>query len=133
MRPILIPLMGGAIHRGLVRRDVASSLVATPLGRVHVYDAPGRGSAPTIVLLHGPCATAGSYAGMIARMRRRARRVIAPDFPGHGRSDEPIGELTPDRLFDTMTGLLDRLLGDEPCVLVGNSLGGAVAVEYAIH
>lgn len=133
MRPILIPLMGRAIHRGLVRRDVASSLMPTPLGRVHVYDAPGRGTAPTIVLLHGLSATAGSYAGMIARMRRRARRVVAPDFPGHGRSDDPTGELTPDRLFDTMTELLDQLLGDEPCVLVGNSLGGAVAVEYAIR
>ena len=32
-----------------------------------------------------------------------------------------------------MTAALDDLLDDEPCVLIGNSLGGAVAAEYAIR
>src|SRR5262249_7831319 len=133
MRSVLLSMMDRAVHRAMLRRAVASTLIPTALGGVHVYDAPGRGSAPTIVLLHRLSSAAGSYARMIARMRRRARRVVAPDFPGHGRSDEPAVELTPDRLFDTMTEVLDQVLGDEPCVVIGNSLGGAVAVEYAIR
>ena len=133
MPAILLPLLDRAVHAALLRRGVASSRVATPLGAIHVYDAPGRGPAPTAVLLHGLSASAGSYAPMIARLRRRACRVLAPDLPGHGRSDEPSAPLTPERLFDAMTAALDELLDDQPCVLIGNSLGGAVAAEYAIR
>lgn len=131
--PPILRLLDRAVHAALLRRGVASSRVATPLGNVHVYDAPGRGSAPTAVLLHGLSATAGSYAPMIARLVRRVHRVIAPDLPGHGRSDEPSAPLTHERLFDAMTAALDTLLDDEPCVLIGNSLGGAVAAAYAIR
>ena len=133
MRPMLLPLLERAVHATLVRRGVASRRIATPIGGVHVYDAPGEGAGPTTVLLHGLSATASSYAPLIARLRRRVRRVIAPDFPGHGRSDEPREQLTADLLFDTMTAVLDDVLGDETCVIVGNSLGGACAAEYAIR
>jgi pimeloyl-ACP methyl ester carboxylesterase len=129
----LLPLLDRAVHATLVRNGVASLRIATPLGSVHVYDAPGRGAGPTVVLLHGLSASAGSYAPMIARLRRRARRVIAPDFPGHGRSDESNKPLTPDLLYDTVTAVLDELLGNEAAVVIGNSLGGACAAEYAIR
>ena len=56
-----------------------------------------------------------------------------PDYPGHGRiSREPSVRLTLDALFDAMTGALDELLGDEPFAIVGNSLGGVVALDYAV-
>src|SRR5689334_22586574 len=106
MPAILLPLLDRAVHAALVRKGVRSSRVATPLGAIHAYDAPGRGPAPAIVLLHGLSASGGSYASMIARLRRRACRIVAPDLPGHGRSDEPTAPLTPERLFATMTAAL---------------------------
>jgi len=55
-------------------------------------------------------------------------RVVAPDLPGHGRrADEPF-------TFDAAVRVLDDLLRDEtdePALVVGQSLGGYVAVEYA--
>jgi pimeloyl-ACP methyl ester carboxylesterase len=55
-------------------------------------------------------------------------RLFAPDLPGHGRrADESFS-------FDVAVRVLDDLLGDEadePALLVGQSLGGYVAVEYA--
>jgi pimeloyl-ACP methyl ester carboxylesterase len=55
-------------------------------------------------------------------------RVIAPDLPGHGRrADERF-------TFEAAVGILEDLLGThaaEPALVVGQSLGGYVAAEYA--
>ena len=130
MQPILMPLLERSVRNSLRRSGVATTHVSTPIGRVHLYDAPGTGTLPTIVLLHGISATAAGYAPLIARLRRASKRVVAIEFPGHGFSDTPTATLTPERLFETMTNVLDTI--DGPIILVGNSLGGAVAVKHAI-
>ena len=104
--------------------------VATAAGRVHVLDAAGRGALPTTVLLHGLSAAGSHYGPLLERLRRRASRVLAPDLPAHGFSDTP-SSVSVDAVFDGVRECLDRVL-DGPAVLVGNSLGGAVAVRYAL-
>jgi pimeloyl-ACP methyl ester carboxylesterase len=131
MRPVLIPLAERLGRYALRRRGVRTRWMPTPLGRVHVYDTPGRGPLPTTVLLHGISSSATPFGPVLARLRRHVRRVVAPDYPGHGFTPPPAGKLTPEALLDAMTGVLDALL-DEPAILVGNSLGGALAVHYAI-
>jgi len=131
MRPVLIPLAERVGRYALRRRGIRSRWLSTPLGRVHVYDTPGRGSLPTTVLLHGISSSATPFAPVIARLARDVRRVVAPDYPGHGFTPPPAGTLTPEALLEAMSHVLDELL-DEPAILVGNSLGGAVAVHYAI-
>jgi pimeloyl-ACP methyl ester carboxylesterase len=106
-------------------------MVSTPIGRVHVYDAPGTGGLPPIVLLHGITASGASFAPLLARLRRRARRVVAVEYPGHGFSDAPHGTLTLDRLLESVSAALDQIV-PEPVILVGNSLGGGVAAYLAI-
>ena len=66
------------------RRGVATRFVATPYGKVHVYDARGAGSLPPIVLLHGIGSAATPFGPVLARLQHHAQRVIAPDYPGHG-------------------------------------------------
>ncbi|HEX8795332.1 MAG TPA: alpha/beta fold hydrolase, partial [Polyangiaceae bacterium] len=100
--------------------------VDTPLGPVHTYDVEGRGSLPPMVLLHGLGASATPFGPMMGRLRPHVSRLVAPDYPGHGFSGEAAGVVTPTALFEAMTTALDALLV-EPAVLVGNSLGGAVA------
>jgi pimeloyl-ACP methyl ester carboxylesterase len=104
--------------------------VDTPLGPVHTYDAPGSGSLAPVVLLHGLGASATPFGPMMGRLQPHVRRLVAPDYPGHGFSGEAAGVVTPAALFEAMTAALDALLV-EPAVLVGNSLGGAVAMHYA--
>jgi pimeloyl-ACP methyl ester carboxylesterase len=58
------------------------------------------------------------------------RRVVAPDYPGHGFSDEHT-RLTADALFGAVEDTLASL-DVEPAIVVGNSLGGAVALHFAI-
>jgi pimeloyl-ACP methyl ester carboxylesterase len=105
--------------------------VETKLGRLHVYDAPGSGSLPAVVLLHGLSSSATPFGPLLQRLRRHARRVVAPDYPGHGFS-EHAGAVTPSALFESVEVVLDALK-IEPSIFVGNSLGGAVALHCAIE
>ncbi|HEX6239491.1 MAG TPA: alpha/beta hydrolase, partial [Polyangiales bacterium] len=128
----LLPLVQRAARLALNASGFASSLHATPLGRVHVFDAQGGGRLPVIVVLHGIGSAASQFARLLLALRPHARRVIAPDLPGHGFSDDPREALSPELLFATLRDLLDRL-SDEPVTLVGNSLGGALALRYALE
>jgi pimeloyl-ACP methyl ester carboxylesterase len=131
MRPLLIPLTERLGRYALRRRGVRTRWMPTPLGRVHVYDAPGQGTLPTTVLLHGISSSATPFGPVLARLARHVRRVVAPDYPGHGFTPAPAGTLTPEGLLGAMTGVLDALI-DEPAIVVGNSLGGLLALHYAI-
>lgn len=111
-------------------RGVAHRRLPSALGRVSAFDAPGRGSLPPVVLLHGLGSSALPFAPVLWRLVPHVRRVVAPDMPGHGFSDAPRGPFDLDRLFEAMVAVLDHLI-DEPAVLCGNSLGGALALRYA--
>jgi pimeloyl-ACP methyl ester carboxylesterase len=87
---------------------------------------------PTTVVLHGLGSTATSFGPLLRRMRPHARRVVAPDLPGHGFSDAPSERLVPEGLFGALGQALDALV-EEPMVLVGSSLGGALALRYALE
>jgi pimeloyl-ACP methyl ester carboxylesterase len=131
LRPVLIPLAERLGRRALRNRGAHIRWIETPSGRMHVYDAPGRGSLPTTVLLHGLGTNATPFGPLLARLQRHVRRVVAPDYPGHGFSPMPQHTLTPEVLLESLTKTLDQTVG-EPAVVVGNSLGGALALHYAI-
>jgi pimeloyl-ACP methyl ester carboxylesterase len=80
-----------------------------------------------MLLLHG---AGGSHLDWPATLRRLPdRRVIVPDLPGHGRSAPPWRDSIGAYAGDVM-GLLDRL-GFGRCILVGHSMGGAIALSVA--
>ena len=116
----------------LNRYGFASRRVRTAAGLLHAYDAEGRGALPTTVLLHGLGSAATSFAPVLSRMRPHARRVVAPDLPGHGFSGAPSVRLTPEALFGAVRDALDALV-TEPMILVGSSLGGGLALRYALE
>jgi len=129
--PSIVPLVERIGRAALIRRGHRARHVPTPAGDLHVYDARGRGPLAPTVMLHGIGATATSYASILTRLQQRTRRVIAVEYPGHGFSGPPKQRLSPDVLFESVTHALDELL-EEPAVLCGNSLGGAVALHYAV-
>jgi pimeloyl-ACP methyl ester carboxylesterase len=131
MRPVLLPLVEQAARLALRQRGVSSRWVSTPHGRVHAYEARGYGALPTTVLLHGIGSAATPFGAVLGQLQGPMRRVVAPDYLGHGFSDGRSSPLTPQALFESVSETIESLV-DEPAILVGNSLGGAVALKYAI-
>jgi pimeloyl-ACP methyl ester carboxylesterase len=130
MKPFVLPVADRILRYDLRRRGVESRWVQTPHAKLHVYDARGRGELPTTVLLHGIGSAATPFAALLHALRPHVHRIVAPDHPGHGLSDS-VRALTRPVLFESITYALDELL-EEPAIVVGNSLGGAVAIHYAI-
>jgi len=60
-----------------------------------------------------------------------SRRVFALDLPGHGESAKDVGNGDLATLVATLDGFLDTVDADR-AHLVGHSLGGAVALRYAL-
>lgn len=89
------------------------------------------GKGDPVLLLHGLGASKITWLPLLAPLGQR-HRVIVPDLPGHGESDKPRHEYTPRFYARVVRHLLDAL-EVERAVVVGNSLGGRVALELALR
>jgi pimeloyl-ACP methyl ester carboxylesterase len=103
----------------------------TDVGTMHALAAPGWGPLPTIVLLHGLGSAAIHLGPLLDPLRKHTRAVVALDLPGHGDSEVPPDGLTPESLVTGLVQALDVLVA-EPCLVFGNSLGGAAALRFAL-
>jgi pimeloyl-ACP methyl ester carboxylesterase len=119
------------LRASLHARGYRSIRVATSVGEVHALDGRGGGPLPTVAMLHGLASAGIHLAPMMTGLRPWVRRVVAPDLLAHGYSATPAGGVTASSLRTGLVEALDALL-DEPAVLLGNSLGGFVAVRYAL-
>ncbi|MCB9137997.1 MAG: alpha/beta fold hydrolase [Caldilineaceae bacterium] len=88
------------------------------------YEA-GDPAAPPALLIHGLGDEADTWRGLIPRLAV-THRVIAPDLPGFGRSDQPKVAYTPAYHQQALSELMDVLALDK-VRLLGNSLGGMLA------
>ena len=92
------------------------------------YVRQGRG--PAVVLLHGLGGFAESWRRTIDVLAPRAD-ILAPDLPGFGLSAKPRGRYDLDFFVRALHNFLDLAEVGQVSV-VGHSLGGAVAVAYAL-
>lgn len=116
--------------RGLHLAGFKSRYVPTSEGPMHVLEAQGKGTLPSLVLLHGFGASAVQLMPILMRLKRHVRRIVAPDLPGHGFSATP-AELGVPALSRGLVETLHEVMG-ERSVLFGNSMGGAAAIRYAL-
>jgi pimeloyl-ACP methyl ester carboxylesterase len=102
--------------------------VQTRCGAVSVAVA---GTGPTVLMIHGLGATKVSFLPTVAALASRFR-AIAVDLPGFGDSDKPLMARYDAPFFASwMVALLDALEVHEAFV-VGNSMGGRVAIELGL-
>ncbi|MGA9857577.1 MAG: alpha/beta fold hydrolase [Solirubrobacteraceae bacterium] len=114
----------GARENGLRLREVA-----TTAGPISVTEA---GSGPPVILIHGLGATKVSFLPTVAALAE-THRAIAIDLPGFGDSVKPIrAAYDPAYFAGAVTALLDALEVDR-AHLVGNSMGGRVAIEAGLR
>lgn len=89
------------------------------------------GGDPPVLLVHGWCC---DHTYMVPQLEHFARthRVIAPDLSGHGRSDKSATSYSIAGFADEVAWLANHLGLERPLV-VGHSMGGAVALELAVR
>ncbi|HET8617546.1 MAG TPA: alpha/beta fold hydrolase [Acidimicrobiales bacterium] len=99
--------------------------------RIHGHDVSYRmsGEGPTVVLIHGIAGSSTTWRAVMPALAEHYT-VIAPDLLGHGQSAKPRGDYS---LGAYASGVRDLLavLGQERVTVVGHSLGGGVAMQFA--
>jgi pimeloyl-ACP methyl ester carboxylesterase len=103
--------------------------VPTETHRISLLEA---GTGAPAIAIHGLGATKASFLATVAALAPRFR-VIAIDLPGFGDSDKPVGAPYDARFFaKSVVELLDALELQSAHV-IGNSLGGRVALEVGLR
>ncbi len=87
------------------------------------------GQGPVILLLHGMACDHTTWAPVIEKLARNYT-VIAPDLLGHGLSDKPRADYSVGGYANGMRDLI-TLLNIDKVTVVGHSLGGGVAMQFA--
>jgi pimeloyl-ACP methyl ester carboxylesterase len=104
-----------------------------PAGRVHISTLTmgERSTGSDILLLHGLGATRASMLSLAARLSHH-HRVHAIDLPGFGSSSKPArGRYSAPWFAEIVFELMDELDLDR-AHLVGNSMGGRIAIEMGL-
>src|SRR5437588_7927918 len=102
-----------------------------PVGR-HRISTLTMGTGPDVLLIHGLGGTRASFFETAAALSRRYR-VHAPDLPGFGSSSKPpLGPYNAGWFAESMLGLMDEL-GIDRAHIVGNSMGGRIAIEMGLQ
>jgi pimeloyl-ACP methyl ester carboxylesterase len=117
-------------RRALTQADFDKQQVEGPRGTLTYWE--GGAGARTVVLIHGMGNQAGTWVKVAPPLAAQYRVVIV-DLPGHGDSDPRGGILS---LRDEVEGLgavLDTAVPEGAFTLVGNSLGGWVAMLYCLE
>jgi pimeloyl-ACP methyl ester carboxylesterase len=123
----VVPLPGlAASHSELV---LEASI--TRWTKVHGHDVAYRqaGSGPLLVMIHGIAGSSSTWVPVMPLLAERFT-VIAPDLLGHGESAKPRGDYS---LGAYASGIRDLLgvLGHDRATIVGHSLGGGIAMQFA--
>jgi pimeloyl-ACP methyl ester carboxylesterase len=93
------------------------------------YRVAGDPGLPVVVLIHGITSSSATWVPVMPALAEHAH-VIAPDLLGHGESDKPQADYSLGALASGLRDLLE-LLGHSGATVVGHSLGGGVALQFA--
>jgi pimeloyl-ACP methyl ester carboxylesterase len=87
------------------------------------------GKGPVLLLLHGITSSSQTWDKVLGPLSKRFT-VIAPDLLGHGLSAKPRGDYS---LGAYASGVRDLIvaLGFDSATIVGHSLGGGIAMQFA--
>lgn len=102
-------------------------------GRAHVrVEGLRADTAPTLLLVHGSNASLHTWEGWVEELGEQAR-LVSVDLPGHGLTG---GIPSEDYSRDAMVCFLEEvrtLLRIDSWAVAGNSMGGGVAMAYALQ
>jgi pimeloyl-ACP methyl ester carboxylesterase len=110
--------------------NVTSLPLSDPERKKVNYVQQGQGA--PVVMIHGLAASLHDWDDLIPDLARHGYAAHALDILGHGESAKPASRAYQmDWMFEHLTAWIDSLALAVPAVLVGHSLGGYLALEYA--
>ena len=121
---------------GVVRHlCLLTTVGAVTVGRVEIelsYDVQGPADAPAVLFVHGILTCRAHWLLNLEAFQRRYRTVVV-ELLGHGRSPAPEdpGAYHPDRYAEQFDAIR-RLVGAQRWFVVGQSLGAALTLNYAM-
>jgi pimeloyl-ACP methyl ester carboxylesterase len=126
---VVSSLRGGPYPSGDSRVSAREIVVGGE--RVRLVEA-GPDDGPSILLLHGWGASAYNFRHVLPALGSAGFHAFAPDLRGHGWSETqvPAGAWSSGAITAWVQQVLDAL-GIERCLVVGQSIGGAVALDAA--
>jgi pimeloyl-ACP methyl ester carboxylesterase len=124
---VAAPALTSAPASGAAMDDTKGLKVMTLHGDRVAYRDEGRGE--VVLLIHGMGGSSNTWSGVIPLLAENYR-VIAPDLLGHGQSDKPRGDYSVGAFAVLLRDLLDEL-GITRVTVVGHSLGGGIAMQFA--
>lgn len=100
--------------------------------RIHLHE---QGEGPAVLMVHGSGPGASGWSNFKHNypvIAQAGYRVLVPDLLGFGYSSMEAGDLSVSAQADAMRRMLDAL-GIEQVLLVGNSFGGALCIEFQLR
>ncbi len=86
------------------------------------------GTGEAVLLIHGMAGSSETWRAVLPPLSRK-HRVVAPDLLGHGQSAKPRSDYSLGAFAVWLRDLLDKL-GISSATIVGQSLGGGVAMQF---
>jgi pimeloyl-ACP methyl ester carboxylesterase len=127
----LLAAVQGYVRRRLIAAGVGSELHPVAGHSVHAYRVSGTGVGPPVLLVHGLGGSANGWVRVLRSLARDFSAVHALDLPGNGFSPLPAsGPLTLEEQLGVLHAFCTEVV-KVPAFVVGNSLGGALAVLLA--
>ena len=121
-------IMGARKYGSPLKMPGVEKWVTAADTRVRYYQA---GSGPPLILLHGLGEAAVIWYANVEPLAK-GHTVYVPDLPGHGASEEPPWEYSLKNSIHFLEAFMDAL-GLQRTSLVGNSMGGLVALALALE
>ena len=123
-----LPIMTAAEYEPPLKMSGVEKWVTAADTRVRYFQA---GSGPPLILLHGLGEAAVIWYTNVDPLAR-GYTVYVPDLPGHGASDEPPWQYSLEGSVHFLEEFMNAL-GLQRASLVGNSLGGLIALALALE
>src|SRR6476660_2300165 len=87
------------------------------------------GAGEALLLIHGMAGSSATWRAVLPQLSKKYR-VVAPDLFGHGDSAKPRGDYSLGAFAAWLRDLLNEL-GIERVTVIGQSLGGGVAMQFS--
>ena len=111
--------------------DMKSAMLEDSLNLASAYSIQ-QGEGSPVILIHGAAASVHDWDDLIPELTKNNHTSYALDLLGHGGSPKPNSRTYQmSWMYDHFSNWMQSLRLTEPAVLIGHSMGGYLALEYA--